>query len=224
MKKIFVFTAFLLLSLSSFGQYSAIGVRGGLTVGLQNWSGTQRQPMVSYHADFAYEKFSTDKFSYLMNLGYHTRGSAVRFDGFNQISGERITGTQTDRFDNITLMLGAKNLVSTKLANGDVYYFLGIRGEYTVNDSIQTRANMSRFVNAINYGVTAGGGYQVKIADKMQMYFEVSFSPDFSYQLFSPPGTYITNIGGNTFTQNFSENKVTNLTVELSVGIKFFRY
>jgi hypothetical protein len=223
MKKIFVFTAFLLLSLSSFGQYSAIGVRGGLTVGVQNWSGTQRQPMLSYHADFAYEKFNSDKFSYLMNLGYHTRGSAYRFNNITQ-TGEQIRGTLTDRFDNITLMLGAKNLVSTKLANGDVYYFLGIRGEYTVNDSIETRANMSRYVNAINYGVTAGGGYQVKIADKMQMYFEVSFSPDFSNQLYSPSGTYVTNNGGNTFIQNFPEEKVTNLTIELSVGIKFFRY
>ena len=63
-----------------------------------------------------------------------------------------------------------------------------------------------------------------KIADKMQMYFEVSFSPDFSNQLYSPSGTYVTNNGGNTFIQNFPEEKVTNLTIELSVGIKFFRY
>ena len=223
MKKIFILTAFILLSFSSFGQYSAIGVRGGLTVGVQNWSGTQRQPMLSYHADFAYEKFNSDKFSYLVNLGYHARGSAIRFNNFTQ-TGQQIKGTLSDKFDNISLMLGAKNLIPTSLVSGDVYYFLGARVEYTINDSMQTRANMSRYINEINYGVTAGGGYQVKIADKMQMYFEVSFSPDFSNQLYSPAGSYITNTGGHTFVQNFSENKVTNLTIELSVGIKFFRY
>jgi hypothetical protein len=101
---------------------------------------------------------------------------------------------------------------------------LGARVEYTLNDSIQSRANMSRYVRNINYGVTAGGGYQVKIADKMQMYFEVSFSPDFSNQLYSPQGSYFVNTSSGTLLQSFSENKVTNLTIELSVGIKFFRY
>ena len=101
MKKILFFTAFILLSFSSFAQYSAMGVRGGLTVGIQNWSGTQRQPMFSYHADFAYEKFNSDKFSYLINVGYHSRGSAYRFNNINPQTGDRINIVQRDVFDNI---------------------------------------------------------------------------------------------------------------------------
>lgn len=224
MKKIIIFIAFILLSFSSFAQYSAMGIRGGLTVGVQNWSGTQRQPMFSYHADFAYEKFNSDKFSYLVNVGYHSRGSAYRFNNTDPQTGNRINIVQRDIFDNIVLMLGAKNTINSNLSKGDVYYFLGVRVEYTLNDSIQTRANLSRFVNEINYGITAGGGYQVKVSDKAQVYFDVSFSPDFSNQLFSPSGTYPTKVGGNTYIQSFSEEKVRNLTIELSVGIKFLRY
>lgn len=204
-------------------QYSAAGFKGGLSVGTQSWNGQDRDPMLGYHLDYVYERFQTEDFSLVMQLGYHQRGSAVRSQ-FRDLSGNLIRFNARNLFHNAVLMLGAKNTLPNELAGGQLYYLLGARVEYTIDDSVSTAQNFSRFVRHINYGVTAGGGATFEVGERYQLFVELQVAPDFSQQIYAPPGRYVANYNGNTVFVNLQEQKVINLSLELSIGLKLLRY
>jgi opacity protein-like surface antigen len=211
-------------STMAFAQYAAHGVKGGLTIGTQKWNGQDREALFSYNAGYVYENYtSNEKFSYLLELGYHVKGSAVRTN-FYDLSGNLRQITTRNKFGQAGLLIGAKSVLDTKFAGAKVYYLIGARLEYTATDSIETIANLSNYINRVNYGITVGGGLEFKIADKALVCFEVQISPDFSQQIFMPPGNYIANYGGNTVFVQFQEQKVINTVVEIGAVLKLQRY
>lgn len=213
----------LLLTTAVQAQYTAAGLKGGLTLGTQSWNGQDREPMLGYHLDYVYENFQTEDFSLVMQLGYHQRGSAIRSQ-FYDLAGNFYRVTNRNLFHNAVLMLGAKNTLPNAFAGGELYYLLGARVEYTVDDSIATARNFSRFVRKVNYGITAGGGAQFRVGDRYQLFVELQVSPDFSQQVYAPPGNYVANFNGNTVIVNLQEQRVNNLSIELSVGMTLLRY
>ena len=227
MKSIIRYSLILMIigcSTMTFAQYAAHGVKGGLTIGTQKWNGQDREALFSYHAGYIYESYtSNNKFSYLVELGYHVKGSAVRAN-YTDLAGNFRQITTRNKFGQAGLLLGAKSLLDAEFAGGNVYYMIAGRLEYTVKDSIQTIANLSRYINRINYGITVGGGLEFKIADRILAFLEVQISPDFSQQIFMPPGSYIANYNGNSVLVNFNEQKVINTVVEVTAGFKFQRY
>lgn len=227
MKSIIRYSLILMIigcSTTTFAQYAAHGLKGGLTIGTQKWNGQDREALFSYHAGYVYESYtSSDKFSYLVELGYHVKGSAVRTN-FYDLSGNFRQITTRNKFGQAGLLLGAKSLLDVNFGGGNVYYMIGGRLEYTVTDTIETIANLSRYINRFNYGITVGGGLEFKIADKALAFLEVQISPDFSQQIFMPPGNYVANYQGNTVFVQFQEQKVINTAVEVTVGVKLQRY
>ncbi len=227
MKSIIRYSLILMIiacSTMAFAQYAAHGVKGGLTIGTQRWNGQDREALFSYNAAYVFESYtSSNKFSYLVELGYHVKGSAVRTN-YNDLAGNSRQITTRNKFGQAGLLLGAKSLLDVEFAGGNVYYMIAGRLEYTVMDSIETIANLSRYINRINYGITVGGGLEFKLADKILGFIEVQISPDFSQQIFMPPGNYIANYAGNTVLVQFQEQKVMNTVVEITAGFKFQRY
>lgn len=204
-------------------QYSADGFKNGLTVGTQSWNGQDREPMFGYHADYVYERFQTEDFSLIAQIGYHQRGSAIRTQ-FRDLAGNLYRTTRRNVFHNAALMLGVKNTLPNAFLSGQPYYLLGARVEYTFADSIATAQNLSQYVRPVNYGVTVGGGVQFKVGDRYRFFVELQVAPDFSQQLYAPPGNYFANFNGNTVFLNLPEQRVNNLSMELSVGWMFLHY
>ncbi len=223
MKRLALLVFCLLMSLGTFAQSSAIGAKGGLTVGLQRWNGQQREALLSYNASFVYEMIRTETFSYLFDFGYHVKGSALRYQGYD-IQGNAINTSIKDKFNNLSFIAGAKSAVDVGFSGGTLYYLLGVRLDYTINETVNSALNFDNFINRLNYGVTAGGGVEFKLSDRLLGFIEIQFSPDFSQQVYTPPGTYFVNIGGTTYQRNWQEQKVINIPLELTVGMKFLRY
>jgi len=208
---------------SATAQTSGIGGKAGLTVGLQKWNSQNRQPLFQYNASFVYEKMSSDKFSYLLELGYNVKGSANR-SNYYDLQGNLHRFTSRDKFNNLSIMGGAKSVLDFNLSGGDIYYLLGARVDFNVSDSVQSVANFSQYINRFTFGVTVGGGIQFDISEKSRIFFELTVSPDFSQQAYVFPGSYYANYNGTTVLVQLQEQKVINTTIELTVGFKLLRY
>lgn len=221
MKKIIIL--FLLLAsclTTAEAQYKARGIKGGLAMGWQQWNGFQRQVLVGYQGGFLLEQVNANATSFFAELGYHLRGSAVRVQFFDINSGNFFQSTQRLRFHNVGVIVGGKKRQQLD-NNMETYYMLGARAEYTVADSIDLYANMSNYIRRINYGVTVGGGLEIPIGKANELFFELTINPDFSQQVYMPPGVYY-----NRYTrqsQQVSEQRVINISLELSVGYKFLK-
>ena len=100
-----------------------------------------------------------------------------------------------------------------------------MRLEYTVGDTFDIYQNFTEGIRKVNYGATIGAGIQFGPKDgPLQFILDLQLSPDFSQQIFMPPGTYLGSYGGSTVAINVSEQKVINLAVEITAGFKFQRY
>ena len=201
------------------------GPKLGPTVGMQNWDGLDRRAMFNYHGALFMESLDPDyKGSLYAQLGYHSRGSALNiFTTFGAAARQAYT------FNNIALQLGAKKrLITTTLSTP--YYFVGIRLEYQMNNNLaelNERYNspfypVPDYVNDWTYGITFGGGIEFYGSEFIQPALELSISPDMSFQYFSPAlGNIIHPFDGRTVTVN--ERKIRNITLELSLSIRFLR-
>ena len=214
---------------------TAFGLKGGLTAGFQNWNSIERDPLFKYHGIFSIESLGEDEpFAFFAQVGYHTRGSAIRNRNFVNINTGQIfrPPAREFRFNNIALSLGAKR--KYVLNNMNTYYLLGLRGEYTLNTNFDkfdefNLANpiysiypFSEFVRNWNYGVIVGGGLEFMFADLMGGIIELTVNPDFSRQYEQPAIPNVTNpYTGNSVT--IAERIIRNVTVELTVGFRFLR-
>ncbi len=216
---------------TEYGGYN-IGVKGGLTVGLQRWNtDTNRDPLFQYHAAVSIESLNDDEspFSIFAQAGYHVRGSAQRLYATQFVNQ---TGTTVDvparsytlKFHNAALQLGGKKYFN--LSNNDAYYSIAIRGEYTFRDSLEGfyYSSFSQDIRKFNYGLTVGGGIEFPLSNFINGFIEITISPDFSKQLFVPSGKYFypQQIGSNV-SRPFPEQNVTNTSFEVSFGVRFQR-
>jgi len=227
---VFVFPEF------SAAQGTAFGFKIGPSISYQNWDFGQRDPLFAYHAALSVESLpEDDRFSIFAQAGYHVKGGAVRYSSgvfTNPVGGLQGFNGRTDRFEfnNVSLLLGAKQALSTGKFRS--YYLFGIRGEFTVSTNLdEYRERNERFnsfffpqdnwVRKINYGVTVGGGFDFFFLDKIAGLIEIRVNPDFSKQYVQPALTTT-----NPFTlqpQSFQERSFSNLNLEISLGVRFIR-
>jgi hypothetical protein len=220
MKKIFIF---LLLGILIFSeaeaQDNAYGVLGGLTIATQKWNGFERDPLLTWNARFFYESVLNDRLSVVGEFGLHNRGSGILAQYIVPGTGNLQTNYSKMVLRNASFMGAAKQIYDIK-DGVDAYVKLGLRVEYTVADTFEIFEQYAEAIRPFNYGVTFGGGFHFGPKDgPIQFVLDAQVSPDFSQQLYAPPAQIY-----NRFTQQyqtFSEQKVTNLSFEITLGIRF---
>ena len=126
MKKISAFLLFLSFCLSVQAQEgSAFGVKGGFTIGTQQWNNLDQGPLFTWHGDVYVESLvEGNAFALIAQLGYHNRGSARRNQRIFTQNSDFFTINQSFEFNNISLMLGAKQKYDLN-TNSKFYYLIG---------------------------------------------------------------------------------------------------
>ncbi len=207
----------------AYSQSFVFGPKFGGTIGIQNWSGIDRDALIAYHGALFIESWSEDKnSSFFGQLGYHQRGSAQRT--FNFTGG---TNGQQFIFNNAVLAFGAKSKFKTYNANKP-YYKIGIRLEYTLNTNLEQYLiyggyfPLDPFVNKFNYGAMAGVGYEIQFSEFVGGFIEATLSPDISLQYEQPPLSNVLDPITNR-ARNLNEQTIRNISFEISVGLKLLR-
>ena len=227
------------MGLQGRAQGFAFGVKGGMTIGVQQWEGLQQDPLFKYHGIAFIESLSEENaFGVFAQLGYHQKGSAIR-NRFAQNIFNNLPFRQSTRefiFNNLSLIGGAKQKFALGAGDSKAYYALGIRLDYTLNTNLgeYTAINESnpayaffpiddtQFIREVNYGVTLGGGIEVPFSELVGAVIEFTVNPDFSYQYEQPEIPNVLDpITGNSRT--IPERRIRNLTFELTVGFRFLR-
>lgn len=214
-----------------FSQSYWFGAKGGAAMNFQSWgdgsfSGSvNRDPLFSLNGDILIESYDEYKKGALYaQVGYHTRGSSFRFFSFNNTFSEQ----QGFKFRNIVAEVGAKKSLNMD-KDLDPYFILGIRGEYTIGTNLDDYINfgslyypINDFVRKFNYGVTAGGGFEMEMSELSNVFVEFSLQPDLSFQYEQQPLFNITD-PWTSQPVNIGLRQVRNLSIELKVGVKFLR-
>lgn len=209
----------------NFGQYYW-GVKGGLGLNMQKWNSYERDILFTPCIDI-FSETNDDAINKLYaSLGFHTRGSAVRGFGFNSFN--------PYKFNNLAFEVGGKRMVTTdKQYNG--YYMLGLRAEYTLFTNLEGNNNSiynlvsDVYVRKLNYGVTVGGGFEMKMGETKVLFLELCVQPDLSKQYEQLESLTIENPNptpGPFPSQQFITivpQEVRNVALELKIGIKFLR-
>ncbi len=232
---------FALLGTSLGAQGFAFGVKGGLSVGFQKWggvngNGNQRDPLMAYHGiAFIESAPEDDRFAVFAQGGYHVRGGAVRTftrtirDNAGNL---RDLPGRTDRYEfrNISIAVGGKQKRALGDSYNSVYYFMGLRGDYTLNTNLRRyeifNSNFApyypvdAFVQKFNYGVIVGGGFEFSVSDLIGIILEVTVNPDFSDQYRQPPIQNVTN-PYNSMLIDLPSRELNNTTLEVTLGFRF---
>jgi hypothetical protein len=229
------------LALPVFGQSYAFGIKGGMTVGFQQWDNSfQRDPLYRYHAIGFIESADEDeKFSLFAQAGYHVKGSAIRtrrtviIDPITNQPRPIPAQERPFEFRNISLTLGGKQKFNAS-AGTKYYYLVGIRGDYTLstqlrpdfveeNDPYAVLYPFEEFVQDWNYGLTAGGGFEIQISEFVSTMIELTINPDFSRQYLQPeiPNVPAPFEGSPNSLITIQERQIVNTTVELTLGFRF---
>lgn len=216
-----------IISNVSFSQSFWFGTKGGAAMNNQisgiEGGGSSGGSMFSFNGDIFVESYDEYKKGALYaSLGHHTRGSALRFQslqGFNNLL--------SFRFNNLVLELGAKKAWDTN-SEYSPYFILGIRGEYTIGTRLPQLSGLSPimipdYVCKINYGVTAGGGFEMYLSDMSNVFLEFTIMPDLSFQYDQPPLFGVSNPWFPNERLDLPIRRLRNLAIEAKVGIKFLR-
>jgi opacity protein-like surface antigen len=208
-------------------QGTIYAVKGGLTAGTQRWNNYNRSTLMKYHLAASIESWDIEnRNALMMQLGYHVKGSALRSRRtINPITGNEIPGRRDEfQFHNISLMLGAKQKMEV-FTESKLYYLIGLRGDYNLKYKINNnRTNFEREIseslkdqiNKFTFGLTVGGGIEIPLSYYTGLFFELTVAPDFTNQIYIPPQRSFYNPA-----QLLQEQKVLNVAIELSVGMRF---
>lgn len=235
MKKLFllVFGLFLLSTLGA--QSSAFGLKGGLTIGIQNWGGFEQDPLLKYHGIAFIESYNPDEpFAVFAQAGLHQKGSAIRNRNYRDLNGTGFIRPPAREFifNNLSLTLGAKQKF---ILSGSTqwYWLLGVRGDYTIDTNLDEYNEINLvypiypldsdlFIRDFNYGITFGAGLDLPVADLIGILLEFTVSPDLSYQYVQPAvGNVVDPYTGGTRT--ISERRIRNMAFEVTLGFRFLR-
>jgi len=216
-------------------QSTAYIFSAGPSAGLQKWeNGGDRQLLFAYNASITAESVNNedDRGSLFAQFGYHVKGSANRLRFFYQ-GGDIETFTEEFRYNNLSLLLGAKQKFPAGSAGRNRYfYFGGIRSDYTLSSNIDELAGRTPIsaayypqIGAMNrwiFGVTLGGGIQFEFGELVGGQISLSVNPDLTTQINQPPIT----IPDPFFpgqTTSIPAKRIRNTTVELSFGLRLLR-
>lgn len=229
------------LKAQEYGGYH-FGVKGGLTLGQQQWNGFERDILFGYHGIGFIESIPAEgRFSLLAQLGYHVKGSSLRQRNLvNTINGQVFRApAETFEFYNLSLT-GAAKQVFTELGSTRAYYLFGLRLDYTLDTNLDEYNNLSEnentaplriyypieddaFIRRINYGVTVGGGLEFPVSDYVGILLEFTANPDFSLQYQQPQIDNVPSPFSVSRTVTLPERRIRNLTFEISLGFRFLR-
>lgn len=214
-------------------QSYAFGIKGGPTIGLQNWNGFEQDPLVKYHGILFIESAPEDNsFALFAQAGYHVKGSAIRNQFARNLFSNQISRIPPREFQfrNISISVGAKQKYQLGL-NTRTYYMFGLRGDYTLNTNLKEYEFFAQqfrtliypldgFTQKFNYGAILGGGFEFPFSELIAGILEVSINPDFSYQYRQPQINAVYNpYTGNNNT--LSERLIRNVSIEISLGMRF---
>lgn len=240
MTRLLLILCFLSITSAAWSQKGTFyGVKGGLTLGTQQWNTFDREPLVAYHFILSMENVPVqEKFSLFGQVGYHVKGSSIRPTLFgNPFNAGFITAPPRKfEFYNLSLSVGAKQ-VFKDFGKGKAYYLFGIRGDFTLDTNLDDYSvfvdrnptfagiyplDSYDFIRRINYGAIAGGGINFPFSDFIEGLLEFTINPDFSLQYQQPAIPNILDpISGQTRTIN--ERNIRNLTFEITLGARFLR-
>lgn len=207
----------------------AIGVKGGFSAASQYWNKQAREYRFAWHSDLFFEKFGSKPTSFYMQLGYHQRGSALVFNGPSDWTNPNSTYTQRREptsFNTLSLCLGAK--VRKQIAPSIISYgMLGLRGDLLLHQDwgVYQYYNYAQYTNSFTYGFSFGGGFEFGKPDgKLAYILDFQVQPDISRQVLVPPTYSPSNQSFNYLPQPIRELSVTNLTFEVSLGIRISKF
>lgn len=236
MKKIVLLAGSLLLLSVLNAQSSAFGVKGGVTLGIQNWSGLEQDPLFKYHGIVFIESYNPEEpFAVFAQAGIHQKGSALRNRNYRNSNNEVFRAPAREFiFNNLSLTLGAKQkfpFSGEKLW----YWMLGLRGDYTLSTNLDEYTDINLaigypiypldaedLIRDFNYGITFGAGIDFPLADLIGVLLEFTVNPDLSYQYIQPSFS-VNGAGGSTSTLDVPERRIRNLTFEVTLGFRFLR-
>lgn len=230
------FTLLAAIGLHLNAQSTAYIINAGPTVGIQKWDNSfDREPLFKYHVALGIESVDNeeDRGSLFAQLGYHVKGSANRFTFFQQGGGVQ-TFSEEFRFNNISLLLGAKGKNPIGLTGrGRYFYFGGIRGDYTLNTNIDNLADRNPFlalyypqigfVNRWMFGLSVGGGLEFKLSELVGGQLMLSVNPDVTNQYNQPTIPNVIDPFNPGQSTSISQRRIRNTTLELSVGLRLLR-
>jgi len=232
MKKISLLLLLGCFALFCQAQGTAFGLKGGLTLGTQNGASQSNGILFSWHGAVSAESISASNsaFGLIAQLGYHNRGYALRNQRFNGSNGGVFDANAEYEFNNISLMLGAKQKFELR-ENTQFYYLFGIRGEYTVNNNIECQLIplLDGFVQRWNYGFTVGGGIEFMFSELVGGFLEFAVMPDVSFQYRQPLSQTVLFDDCNFFVNPNANGTIVparefrNLSFEISLGIRLLR-
>ena len=234
MRFVFALCLLTLLGTVMHAQSTAYVFKGGLSVGLQKWDNSvTREPLFTYHGALAVESVNNenDNASLYAQLGYHVRGSAIRFRVNNINTGLPLsTISQGFEFRNIALQVGAKQKHDFG-ATSKYYYFGGLRGEYHLNSNLGNTTNLVLCRQGAYplaggerdwlFGLSVGGGLQFEFSELVGGQIELSVNPDLTIQYYNPPIGNLLDCNGQPY--NISERRIRNTTIEVSLGLRLLR-
>ena len=215
------------------------GIRGGLTLGSQDWSDIETELNLGLHGDLFLETLSPNSpFSFWTQLGYHQRGSRISRRRVLTFQGNQVRlPADNFQFNNVVLSAGGKQVISF-LGLADVYYLLGLRAEYNLSTNLGEYDRLSgtqglafrqnypvdsyEFINRFVYGVTVGGGLHYPLSEKLGGFVELSVQPDLNFQYNQGTINNVINPGGPGNT-TIGERAIRNVSIELSVGLRLLR-
>lgn len=205
-------------------QSYAFGMKLGPTAGYQLWDGRARNNslLFRYHIAAFIETHDdvADAYSLFLQGGYHVKGSAIRFRGGVDRDGIVIPGrTSAMEFHNLSVIAGAKQKFELD-DNKKWYYILGLRGDYTVDYSLDVYSGFEGGIRPFNFGLSVGGGIEWTIQELVGLTAEFTVNPDFSRQIFVPPLPNFPDPFTGTL-RTLPEQNIRNATIELSFGIRF---
>ncbi len=216
----------LLFSLGLEGQSFVFGPKLGPSIGFQRWNNFDQDALLAYHAALFIESYSEEGNGTLYaQLGYYTRGSAIRVTDILQ--GRNFSSSF--KFNNLGLTLGAKQMIQSS-SSFKPYYHFGLRLEYTLSTNLDQYENFNsvfyptnEFVRKLNYGVSLGGGFQKNLSEFIGAALEVTVSPDLSKQYEQPALSNVIIPGQGTQTRNIQARDIRNLSFEISLVLRLLR-
>ncbi|HNA40489.1 MAG TPA: hypothetical protein PLP81_00250 [Saprospiraceae bacterium] len=210
----------------------AFGLKGGLTAAFQTWDNYGRDALYKPHGILFIESADDDAGSLFAQIGYHIKGAANRPKGrtiYRDLQGNLIEYKPSVieyQFHNLSLTAGFKKKYG--FGSNFAYYLLGLRGDYTLKTNFDQYKEINKYyffypddvyVKKWNYGVTVGGGFEFPFSELVRGIVEFTVNPDFSKQYRQPPITNIINGLGQVY--NVPERQISNVTIELTVGMRF---
>jgi len=216
----------------------AFGLKGGPTLAVQKWDNSDRDPLFAYHFIASVESLAEEgEVSIFAQLGYHTRGSAIRirsfqFNDFTTGAPRTYNGNTTKYdFQNLGLSVGVKQRFMRNI--GVFHYLLGLRGEYNLSNgldqfeefppSVQSGFPSPAGVNDFTFGFIFGGGFELPLSDYIDATIELTINPDFTKQYYQPPFNNAFNPFSGNNDRSIPELNIRNNSIELTVGFRFKR-